>query len=122
VTATLAEALWYEGIVLIIGVYAILGCLVYCRWLDGKKEREMSRQTEEARQARDIIGDNWRNHRKTCPQCDTAAQSRRPRAMCGTGRAINLEYAGASAAYAREKAADRAPIPGQAPLFVVKGE
>jgi len=77
----------------------------------------MSAQTVQARADRDYWRDQWAAHQAVCSACGMAARGRRARAMCDQGRKINTAHADAQAALGRELAADKAPIPGQAPLF-----
>jgi hypothetical protein len=77
----------------------------------------MTRETDEARAARDAAADDWRNHRKVCSTCALAARRRAPKRMCITGRGLNATYAQAEADLTVNRAADKTPQPGQGELW-----
>jgi hypothetical protein len=78
---------------------------------------QASLPTRIAARAREDAAGKWRDHRKSCPVCDKATRERRPRGLCGRGRALNLDYAQATADYQENRRADAAPDPNQGELW-----
>jgi hypothetical protein len=60
---------------------------------------------------------DWRNHRLWCPECGTAARSRRWAALCNTGQEVYEAHREARHLLAESRRLDKFPSPDQAPLF-----
>jgi hypothetical protein len=59
----------------------------------------------------------WKEHKRGCPACCSAARRRHITEGCAEGQAIHAARAEARKALDREREADRQPIPGEVGLF-----
>jgi hypothetical protein len=84
------------------------------RWLAG-----MSWETTEARAAAREADRDWREHKRSCPVCDSAQRARKPAAMCAAGSDLyrDRDRAETAAEVPRQRELDRQPIPDQEVLF-----
>lgn len=76
----------------------------------------MSLQTTEARFVARALDAAWRNHRRSCPRCQTAARRRRWAALCDDGSRVWRKRGEAHANVAEQQRLDRLPTPGQGTL------
>ena len=58
----------------------------------------------------------WKDHRLGCTTCSTASHSRKS-LPCGYGHELLEDRREAAARLRREQELERAPVPGQEPLF-----
>jgi hypothetical protein len=76
-----------------------------------------TRETREARFEAQQADSEEREHRRGCIDCIRAVRQRKPGDRCVEGRQLAGAKQQTPRRYAEERELDKAPIPGQAPLF-----
>lgn len=77
----------------------------------------MSFETTMARAAFRAAETTWKGHVLQCPRCTRAVRARHWDELCSAGAADRREMRETRAALDRERALDKAPMPGQEALF-----